>query len=599
MVSRAKKPDELIPQIDAVRVADKYAQSVLDGTIIAGKLVIYACKRYQDDRNHATERGLLFDEDAAQRVVDFFSKFLKHSKGEWGNKPFRLEDWQVFILANLFGWYRISDGTRRFTEAYIEVARKNGKTTFLAGIGLYLLLLDGEPGAEIYSAATKKDQARILFEEATRMRKASPMLASHIAAFGQKIVSRLWVEKTASKFEPLSSEDNTLDGLNIHGGLVDELHAHPDRRLFDVIYEATKARRQPMIISITTAGYDKSETSICWNKRVYVESILEGTVSNATDGYAADHMFGFIACLDSTDNPFDETVWPKANPNLAAGVVKIRGLREAASAAKNDPTALNSFLRKHMNVWTSQDTKWMDPDKWAACCHFPKPINPLKLREAALEALAGRKCFAGLDLSSKIDLTAFVLVFPPVDKVKDPNWHWLGWYWVPELNVPDRVKKDGVPYDAWIRDGYLRTTEGNIVDQDEVRDVVVAQKKIFQIEEAGYDAWNNTQLSLQLAAAGIKVVETRQGFKTFSEPMKETMALTLAGKIEHYGDPVMRWAMNNVAATTDPAGNIKPDKDKAKEKIDPAVAALMGMSRALTNPIVATNPYSKRGILFI
>lgn len=583
------------PKINAAEVARKYADDVVSGAIVAGKLVLYACKRYIEDLAHGAERGITFDPNAAQHVVDFFG-FLKHSKGEWGNTTFRLEAWQVFILANLFGWYR-TDGTRRFTEAYIEIARKNGKTTFLAGIGLYLLLMDDEPGAEIYSAATKKDQARILFDEAARMRKASTFLASRIQAFGQKYVNRLFVDATSAKFEPLSSEDQTLDGLNIHGGLIDELHAHPDRKLYDVIFEATKARRNPFIISITTAGYDKSDTSICWNKRTFVSSVLEGTVSNPADGYAADNVFGFIACLDAGDDWFDEANWPKANPNLAAGIVKIRGLREAAAQAKADPTALNSFLRKHMNIWTSQDTKWMDPDKWALCNVAGRNSSPKALRDAALEKLKGRKCFGGIDLSSKLDLTAYVLVFPPT--AADPQWHVIGWYWVPELNVPDRVKKDRVPYDVWIREGYLNTTEGNVVDQDTIEECIVATKRTFQIEEAGYDSWNNTQLSLHLAARGLKVVETRQGFRTFSEPMKETMALVLGKKIEHYGDPVLAWAMNNVAATSDPAGNIKPDKDKAKEKIDPAVAMLMGMARALSNPIAASNPYNKRGIVFI
>lgn len=585
------------PKINATEVALKYAQDVVCGKVIAGKLVLYAAKRYLEDLQHGGARGLEFREYEAQRVVDFFG-FLKHSKGEWGNTVFRLEPWQVFILANLFGWYN-ADGTRRFTEAYIEVARKNGKTTFLAGIGLYLLVADDEPGAEVYSAATKKDQARILFDEAARMRKASSFLASRIAAFGQKHVNRLFVESTSSKFEPLSSEDETLDGLNIHGGLIDELHAHPDRKLYDVLFEATKARRQPMIISITTAGYDKSDTNICWSKRCHTESILNGVVSNLADGFSADNIFGYIACLDKDDNWFDETIWPKANPNLEAGIVKLRGLREAAASAKADPTALNSFLRKHMNVWTSQDTKWMDPDKWAACNSAGRNIAPSKLREAAIETLAGRLCFGGLDLSSKIDLTAFVLVFPPIDKEKDARWHVLGWYWVPELNVPERVKKDRVPYDVWIRDGYLDTTEGNVVDQDVVQALVVACKKLFKIEEVGYDSWNNTQLSLQLVAAGIKMVETRQGYKTFSEPMKETMALVLGKKIENYGDPVLAWSMNNVAATTDPTGSIKPDKEKSKEKIDPVVATLMAMARAVSSPATAETPYNNRGIIFI
>lgn len=590
----AQNTAQIAPPISAWDVCDKYAHDVISGNLVVGKYVLYACKRYVEDWEHGFERGLVYNSEKAQRVVNFFG-LLKHSKGEWGNTPFVLEPWQVFVLCNLFGWYWKVDGTRRFREAYIEVARKNGKTTFLAGIGLYMLVMDEEPGAEIYSAATKKDQARILFDEAARMRKASPVLSKRVEVYGQKVVNRLTVG--ASKFEPLSSEDNTLDGLNIHGGLVDELHAHPDRKLWDVLYEATKARRQPMMIAITTAGYDKTETSICWGKRVSTVAILEGTVSNKADGFCCDHVFGFVACLDEGDDPFNEAVWPKANPNLVAGIVKIRGLREAAQEAKTNPMALNSFLRKHMNVWTAQEVKWMDPDKWRACNSAGPNESFIKLRDAALERLKGRRCFGGLDVSSKLDITAYVLVFPPT--LVDPKWHVLGWYWVPELNVPERVKKDKVPYDVWIRLGYLDKTDGNVVDQDVIQSKVVATKAVFSIQDVGYDSWNNTQLSLRLGQAGLKMLETRQGFKTFSEPMKEMMALVVSGKLEHYGDPVLAWAINNVEATTDPAGNIKPDKDKAKEKIDPAVAMLMGMARALATIAPGDNPYNKRGILFI
>ncbi len=592
------KRGEKHPQINAVEVANKYVQDVLSGAVVAGKLVIYSVKRYLDDLEYGAARGLYFDASAAQRVVDFFG-FLKHSKGEYGDETFVLEPWQVFILVNLFGWY-YADGTRRFREAYIEVARKNGKTTFLAGIGLYLLVMDDEPGAEVYSAATKKEQARILFNEAANMRKVSPFLKKRIEAHGQKIINRLVVG--TAKFEPLSSEDETLDGLNIHGGLIDELHAHQDRRLWDVLNEATKSRRQPMMIAITTAGYDKGETSICWNKRTTATSILQGVISSAADKFAYDSVFGFIACLDEGDDPFDEKNWSKANPNLVAGIVKIRGLREAATEAKSNPMALNSFLRKHMDIWTSQENKWMDPDKWKACNKAGVDANGARIshkvqREAALEKLKGRRCFGGLDISSKVDITAYVLVFPPT--VAEPGWHALGWYWVPEMNIPDRVKKDKVPYDVWVREGYLLKTDGNVVDQDVIQTLVEHTKHLFQIQDIGYDSWNNTQLSLRLAAAGIKMLETRQGFKTFSEPMKETMALALSGKLEHYGDPILAWAVNNVEATSDPAGNIKPDKDKSKEKIDPAVALLMAMARAVATVTPADNPYNKRGIIFI
>jgi phage terminase large subunit-like protein len=832
------------PHINAAEVAVKYANDVINGTIIAGKLVQYAAKRFLEDIANGALRGIIFDKDAAQHVVDFFG-FLQHSKGEWGGEVFKLEPWQVFILANVFGWYK-ADGTRRFNEVYIEIARKNGKTTLLSGIGLYLLLMDDEPGAEVYCvspyskiltedlhwvnagdlavgqsvwgfdeyapknetyrklrpsvvlsttkvrqpsyrlymedgryvecsathlwlarrerssqkwltteslkvgdslrdigcpwreennkdagylagvfdgeaclttkgkredrngyaitfpqnpgivlehvkellarfsfsysegiskkvkklailgglreslrflgairpkrllakvptwlagaslgragrlkitkieflgtqeviaigtstatlivngflshncAATKKDQARICFDEAVRMRKSSSFLSARIVA----LRSNLHVVSTSSKFEPLSSEDDTLDGLNIHGAIIDELHAHPDRKLYDVLFESTKSRRQPLIISITTAGYDRE--GICYKQREFGSKIVEGILSNRSDNYAGDNFFAFIACIDEDDDWTDERNWYKANPNLGI-CVKLEGLRQAATKAKEDPTALNSFLRKHLNKWTSQDTAWMDPDKWSACNIAGKDKNGnnaiydvKKLRKAAIEYLKDRQCFGGLDLSSKIDISSFSLIFPPTNE--DKRWHVLCWNWVPELNVPERVKKDRIPYDVWIREGFIEKTDGNVVDQDTVREKIKEIKKLFIINEIGFDSWNSTQISLQLEQDGLKMVETRQGYKTFSEPMKEMMALVLSKKIEHYGDPVLSWAMNNVAATCDPAGNIKPDKEKAKEKIDPAVASLMALARAIANPVLAANPYNKRGITFI
>ena len=361
-----RPPDH--PKIDAKEVALKYANDVLSGAIVAGKLLKLAAKRFLRDLKYGEARGLFFDPDAAQHVVDFFG-CLKHSKGEWGaggGQVFILAPWQVFILANMFGWMR-ADGTRRFREVYIEVARKNGKSTFIAGIGLYMLLADGEPGAEIYSAATKKDQASIVFNEACNMRKKSNFLATRIAAPR----GNLHVIATSSKFEPQSSEEDTLDGLNSHCLLIDELHAHKDRKLYDVLYESTKARRQPLTIAITTAGFDRQ--GICYKQRELGENILVG--NTAAD--KGDSMFVFIACIDEKDNWADERNWYKANPNLGVSV-KLDGLRESAQKAEQDPTALNSFLRKHLNVWTSQDTRWMPPDKWAACNQSGPVVRPAK-----------------------------------------------------------------------------------------------------------------------------------------------------------------------------------------------------------------------------
>lgn len=604
-------------------MAFKYANDVVTGAIVAGKLLKLTAKRFLRDLKKGGERGLSFDVDAAQHVVDFFG-CLRHSKGEWGaagGRIFVLEPWQVFILANLFGWKR-ADGTRRFREAYIEVARKNGKTTFIAGIGLYMLLADDEPGAEVYSAATKKDQAKLLFDEACRMRAKSPFLSSRIEAPR----GNLNIPATASKFEALSAEDDTLDGLNAHCVLIDELHAHPTRKLYDVLRESVIARRQPLVIEITTAGYNRQ--GICFKQREIIENILVGNIS-AED---SDSFFGFIACMDEKDskgNPVDwadPRNWPMANPNLNVSV-KLDALREAAAKAKQDPTALNSFLRKHLNVWTSQDVRWMPSDKWAACNSAGPLISPIELRAGALKRLAGRLCFAGLDLSSKIDLSALVLVFPPLPEIvvrrpkeqtleekrarkpveietivkqaADPNWYFVPWFFVPEGNVEDRVKKDRVPYDVWIKQGFITTTQGNSIDQQVIRSKVKELRGMFNIQEIGFDSWNASQLSNELISDGLKMVEVRQGFKTMSEPMKEMMALVLGKKLEHFGNPVFTWNTLNVQAETDAAENIKPDKEHSKEKIDGTVAAIMAMHRVVQTPVAASSPYNGRGIVFL
>jgi phage terminase large subunit-like protein len=574
-------------------IARDYALGVVEGRIVAGKLVRLVCKRFLDELEKAEHGSLFFNGNPkegkikwkpqnAQKVMNFFSA-LKHSKGEWGGKEFQLAPWQIFILANLFGWMRDSD-VRRFREVHIEVARKNGKSTFLAGIGLYLLVADGEPGAEIYSAATKKDQAKIVFDEAVRMRKASPLLASKIVSFR----NNLHVTSTHSKFEPLSSEDDTLDGLNIHGALIDELHAHPNRKLYDVLFEATKSRRQPLVITITTAGWDRQ--GICWKQRQLGVSILEGKQKN-------DRFFPFIATIDEGDDWQDEKCWPKANPNFGISV-KLDGLREGADKAKADPTALNSFLRKHLNIWTAQQTRWMPMEKWDACCENPT-VDPIKLRQNAMVELKGRVCFGGLDLSSKDDLTVFVLLFPP--QKGDNKWRILPWFWLPEETVQQRVKESRVSYDVWVREGFIETTPGGYINTEfiraKIREIANAG---FQIQEIGFDRWGDQSVRLQLENDGFKIEPVGQGTKDLSEPMKMFAIYIGNREVEHYNNPVLAWNVGNVEAEMDAAGWIKPAKNKSSEKIDGVSATLCAMNRAMANPLATEESvYLHRGVIFL
>lgn len=614
------------PQIDAYKVALKYATDVINGTIVTGKLLKLAAKRFIQDLKFGSVRGLRFDTKAAQHVVDFFG-VLRHSKGEWGKGgglPFILEPWQVFILANLFGWKR-ADGTRRFREAHIEVARKNGKTTFMAGIALYMLVADDEPGAEVYSIATTRDQSKIVFDEAVRMRNKSPLLAQRVSSYR----NNLSVLNTASKFEPQSADYGTADGKNVHCLIADELHQHPTRLLYDAYYEATGARQQALVLAITTAGYDTH--GICFAQRKIGENILVGNV----DAAAGDSMFVFIACIDEPDKDgkggddhFDEACWPKANPNLGVSV-KLDGLREAAAKAKIDPTSLNGFLCKRLNVWTNQEIRWMPPAKWARC-YAAGPLSvPIDVLTAARKRLEGRMAVAGLDLSSKFDLAAFALLFPPVKEIiekvakpqtqqdiwqhhplvyedrvlqlADPKWSVLMKFWVPEESIPERVKKDRVRYDVWRDAGYLGTCPGSSIDHEQIFNEIVGLRKQFNFTKVAFDSWNAQWLSKKLEGEGFEPEAAYAGYKTMSEPMKELMGMVLELKLEHFGDPILAWNASNVSATQDASGAIKPDKEKSKEKIDGIVALIMAISRIVADPTVvgSTSIYNERGIIFL
>jgi len=559
--------------VTAAQRALDYATNVVDGTIPASKYIILACKRHLDDLETGNERGLWFDEDAAQRVVDFF-KFLKPSKGEWANQPIELLDWQVFVLANIFGWKR-ADGTRRFREAYIEVPRKNGKSTLLAGIGLYGLVADGEPGAEIYSAACTKEQAKIVWDEAVAMRAKSESLAKKI----QDYRTALTVQATNSKFLPLASEDSTLDGLNIHIALIDELHEHPNRALYDVLDTATGSRRNPLLFTITTAGV--SRTSICWLQHTYAQKVLESNLRD--DG--SDSFFAFIACLDKVAGKEDylawddEREWAKCNPSLGVSV-KLDDLRRKAAKAKETPSALNTFLRKHLNVWTQQETRYLPMDKWALCGGIEEDADPLKERLAALERLKNKECIGGLDLSTTTDISAFVLVFKDGNKIL-----LMPWFWIPGDNVDKRAKRDKVPYDVWVREGFVLTTPGNVIDYDFIRQRIKSLGQQYLIKEIAFDPYNATQIVGQLKDQdGFEMVLHRQGDVSMNMPTKELLRLTLTGDLVHLNNPVLTWMADNLVVHEGATALVKPDKEKSVEKIDGIVAAIMAIGRYNANP---------------
>ncbi|BDR82547.1 terminase large subunit [Clostridium tetani] len=534
----------------------KYAKEVLAGNIITGELVKLACKRHMEDLKRSKTRNFnyKFDVELAEKHIDFF-KLLQHSKGEKAGQPIELELWQCFRIGSVFGWINKKTHLRRFFEAYNQVARKNGKSTEAAGIGIEMLTIDGEQGAEVYSAATKKEQARIIFEEAVRMVKASPYIKKHLDVYKLNINMPI----TNSKFEPLSSDANSLDGLNIHCGLIDELHAHKTRDVYDVLVTATGARKQPLIWMVTTAGFNTN--GICAEKYDYAVKVLNGSVLD-------DSFFAYIAQPDENDDPFDENTWYKANPNLGISV-NIDDLRKKAKQAKEIPAALTNFMVKHLNLWVTAETAWMNMIKYKEC----EEAN----EEYDIKELEGRSCYCGIDLSATTDITAVTLEFP----LDNGYFAWLTHCFIPEENIVEKERKDKVPYLAWEREGYLTLTPGSVIDYNWILSYVMEKAKNYNILELDYDPWNATQFANNAMNEGFECVEIRQGYRTLSEPTKDVEKLVLQKKLITFNNPILRWAFSNAVAKPDPAGNIKLDKSKATQRIDPVISGITAHVRGM------------------
>ena len=554
--------------------AESYISRVLSGEQVACRYVRLACERHRRDLECGAQRGLYFDPDAAQHIIDFF-RFLRHSKGEWAGQIVELQPWQQALLWMLFGWYR-SDGRRRFRTSYWELARKNGKSTIAAGVGLYLMIADGEPGAEVYSAATKREQARITHQEATRMVKKSPSLKKRGTCFRDN----LHVRDTATKFEPLGRDSDSMDGLNVHGAIVDELHAHKSDEVWGVLETATGARRNPLMFAITTAGFNQQ--SFCFQLRDHVIKVLEGIVQD-------DATFGIIYTLDDEEIKSgtawaDEKLWVKANPNLGVSV-SIEDLRDKTIKARSIGRALTHFLTKHLNIWTSAAELWIAPDKWKLCGGLVDE-----------EELSGLTCYGGLDLSNTLDITAWVLVFPPQGECD--KYRILCRFWVPEERIRERAHNDRVPYDVWSREGYIEATPGESVDYEFVYTQIDQDAQRYNLVDAGFDRWGAQQIYQWAEKRGLTMVQIGQGFQSMSAPMKELERMIVSGMLLHGDNPVLTWMAHNLVASKDPAGNLKPDKRKSREKIDGMVALVMGMDRATRHdPEAGKSVYEDRDVL--
>lgn len=513
-----------------------------------------------------------YDKAKADRAVAFIQN-LKHTKGKWDGKPFLLLPWQEQIVRDIFGIVR-PDGKRQFRSAYIEIPKKNGKSELAAAIALYLLYGDGEASAEVYGCANDRNQASIVFDVAKRMVEKSPALLrrSKIAAATKRIVNY----RNAGFYQVLSAETGTKHGLNISGLVFDEIHAQPNRKLYDVMTKGSgDAREQPLFFIITTAGTDKG--SICYELHTKALDIMNGR--------KIDHSFyPVIYGLSDEDDWNDERNWYKANPSLGY-TISIDRVRDAYKDALDNPAEENVFKQLRLNIWTNSAVAWI-PD------HIYERGN-LKIDFSDLE---GRDCYAGLDLSSTSDITAFVLVFPP--RSESEKYIVLPFFWLPEETLELRCRRDHVLYDVWQRQGYINTTEGNVIHYGFIERFIERLGEKYHIIEIAYDRWNATQMVQNLEDMGFTMVPFGQGFKDMSPPSKELYKLLMEGNINHGGNPVLKWMAQNVVMRQDPAGNIKPDKERSVEKIDGIVALIMGLDRCIRSAPV-TSVYDERGILFI
>jgi len=583
----------------------KYALDIVNKKIISNKWIYLACKRHLTDLKTGKERGLYFDEETASHVIEFFPEFLRFYEGAFADKPFHLTPHQKFIVGSLFGWKKIADNLRRFKTAYIEEAKGNGKSPLAGGIGLYALGFDDESGAEVYSAAVTKEQAGIIFRDAHTFSEASEEL-SEIFIIDKNNIA---YPSENSFFRPISSEHRGLDGKRPHFVLIDEIHEHPNDMVVRKMSAGTKTRRQALILEITNSGYDRQ--SICFQHHEYTEKVLEGVLQD-------DEWFGMMSGLDvceacqndgktvpqdgcpDCDDWRDPEVWEKANPNMMyLGQPFLDYLKKQVKEAKEMPSSQNIVKRLNFCIWTESFSRWIPADTWNACSFKVIP-----------DQLKGKIGYSGLDLSSNIDITALVHVFPPWEPLHSfqgnrnlygspDKYQIVCHFFMPEDNIRERVHKDKVPYDLWVEQGYITTTPGNIIDYDFILEQLKRDSEKFTIAEMAFDRWGSQKITtdlqdkcgFQLEGDNKTLIQFGQGYGSMSAPTKEIEKLALSKEIAHNGNPVLNWMMSNVVIEQDAAGNKKPNKGKSTERIDGAVAMIMAVGRAMLKNIPEESVY--------
>lgn len=525
-------------------------------------------------------RDAAFDPERVDRVVAAFRR-LRHTKGRFAGQVFDPDCWQVaYYLAPVFGWVAPSKDSgeyaRIITTAWIELPRKNGKTTLASGTGIYLTGADGEPGAQVVCAATNKDQARFAFDPMKQIVRGSPDLAKHFDPFQSKIIHK----SSGSVFEPVANVGDAQHGRDLHGGIVDEVHLHKSPDLIEAIETGTGSRIQPLILFITTADAGRRHTPYD-EKRTRIEKLARGALKDPT-------TYGVVFAASEDDDPFVEATWKKANPGYGISPTK-RFMASAANKAKDSPAELASFQRLHLGLRTKQQFRYIDLEAWDANASIVDTSR-----------LVGRECFGGLDLGSTSDLTALCWVFPDGDA-----FDVLLRCWAPEDSIPALDERTARAASGWVSSGWLTTTPGNVTDYDFIEAQIGRDRDQFLVQEVAYDRWNAQQLVNNLLSAGAPLVTMGQGFASMSAPTKDFQRLVLTGNpdkpiIRHGGNPLLRWMVDNLAVAMDPAGNVKPDKANAGDKIDGVVALIMALSRALaTRETRGVSAYEDEGLMIV
>jgi len=553
-------------------IAESYAQSIIDARIPASKWVKLSCQRQLDDLKKKNG-GYFFEPERVNSICSFIEK-LPHIKGEWAknNGSLVLQPWQTFILATVFGWVR-SDGRRRFKTAYIEIPRKNGKSTLSAAVGLYMLSKDGEPGAQVYSAAVTRDQAKIVFEDAQAMAKREEGFRKRYGI--QVNAHNINILEKASKFEALSAEANSLDGLNIHCAIEDELHAHKTRAVFDVLETSMGSRTQPLHWLITTAGSNRS--GICYEQHSYLKKILEKVAED-------ESYFGIIYGLDDGDDWRLESNWRKANPNYEISIYP-EDFKRLAGKAQEMASAQNAFLTKRLNVWVNADTSWMDMLKWDKCRD-----ERLKLADFETE-----NCWIGIDLASKLDIASVCILFK-----HGADYYAFLRHYLPEDNVKSEAHAKSAHCQGWAIQGWLTLTPGNMIDLDFIEEDLRGLLGRFDVNVLAFDPWQAAQMQARLLADNAPVATVSPNVQNFSDPMKTLEGLVLAAKFHTNDDPIITWMISNVVCHRDAKDNIYPRKETPENKIDGVVALLTALNRALADDGGSSRSiYEERGLEFV